>query len=417
MELYNTDSMGQRKLKKTIFTLNVDGYAPEITEFTYPLIKRYADKIGADFYIIKERKFPKFPPVYEKMQIYDLGRQMKNDWNIYIDSDALVHPDMFDVTEFISKDTVCHNGNDMANIRWRYDDYFRRDGRHIGSCNWLTIASDWCLDLWHPLDIPYEEALKNIFPIQNELNTVITREHLIDDYMLSRNIARFGLKFKRVDKIIEERGGGNYFWHQYTINIKEKVELMKNILATWEITDYKDPKIEGWTDLPELSWLYLMAKDMNCVAEIGAWKGRDAHALASACKGKVYAIDNFQANPSDGYATVPERFLIPKVGDSPAVDVEKEFIKNTKDFSNVDLIRLDSITASEKFEDNSIDMVWIDASHDYDSVVKDVKAWLPKCKKLFCGHDYDHETVKKALFDCLLKPAIGPGRIWYVIKG
>jgi hypothetical protein len=122
-------------IKKTIFTLNVDDYDPDITAITYPLIKKYAHKIRADFHTITERKSPDRPPVYEKLQIYDLAREMDLDWAIYLDSDALVHPDMFDITEFIGKDTVCHNGSDMANNRWRYDNYFRRDGRHIGSCN------------------------------------------------------------------------------------------------------------------------------------------------------------------------------------------------------------------------------------------------------------------------------------------
>ena len=37
-------------------------------------------------------------------------------------------------------------------------------------------------DLWRPLDdLTLAEALDNIFPIQAELNSVITREHLIDD--------------------------------------------------------------------------------------------------------------------------------------------------------------------------------------------------------------------------------------------
>jgi hypothetical protein len=222
-------------MKKTIFTLNVDDYAPGITAITYPLIERYAHKIGAEFHVIRDRKYPDCPPVFEKMQIYDLGRQQGNDWNIYIDSDALVHPDMFDVTEFIRKDTICHNGSDMANNRWRYDHYFRRDGRHIGSCNWFTVASDWCLDLWHPLDIPYEQALENIFPVQHELNTVVTREHLIDDYILSRNIARFGLKFTTVSKIMADLNDvGNYFWHQYTIDTAEKVRQMNEVLENWE---------------------------------------------------------------------------------------------------------------------------------------------------------------------------------------
>lgn len=223
--------------KKTIYTLNVDGYNKEITALTYPLIQKYADKIQADFFIISDRKWKEYAPVYEKLQIYYLQLKRKDDWSIYIDSDALVHPDMFDITEFIHKDTVCHNGNDMANNRWRYDRFFRRDGRHIGSCNWLTVASDWCRELWQPLeDITYQEALENIFPIQEELNTVITREHLIDDYVLSRNIAKYGFHFTTVMELMPKYNiPGNYFWHQYTIAGGEKVKQMKEVLNTWGV--------------------------------------------------------------------------------------------------------------------------------------------------------------------------------------
>jgi hypothetical protein len=224
-----------KKIKKTVFTLNVDDYAPEICELTYPYLKAYAEKIGADFFVITERKFPEMPPVYEKMQIWRLGHAMGNDWNIYIDSDALVHPETVDFTSLIGKDTVMHNGFDMASIRWKYDQYFLRDGRNIGSCNWLAIASDWCMDLWQPLDLPLEEALKNIYPTPNELANGITREHLIDDYTLSRNIARFGLKFKSILQLNEEVGpvGANFFWHQYTIPVPEKIVEMKKIIKSW----------------------------------------------------------------------------------------------------------------------------------------------------------------------------------------
>jgi hypothetical protein len=410
--------MWKKNVKKTIFTVNVDNYAPEITELTYPLIRRYAHKIKADFHIITDRKFPNRPPVYEKMQIYDLGREMENDWNIYIDSDALVHPDLFDVTEFITKDTVLHTGNDLASNRWRYDDYFRRDGRHIGSCNWFTVASNYCLDLWHPLDITYEEALENIFPIQNELNTVITRDHLIDDYMLSRNIARFGLKFTTMFALAEKhKDPGGYFWHQYTIGIKEKVEMMKNTLCVWGATDYKDPHIEGWMQKGELFWLYLMAKDMGSVAEVGIWKGKGTHALASGCKGQIHSIDNFKFAPTEEYLGFSEKFLIPFAGE-PSLDIEKMFKHSTKDLPNVELIKMDSVSAAEKFANNSVDMIWLDAGHDYSSVMADIKAWLPKCKKMLCGHDYDHESVRRALFDShlLVAQPWDNSRIWYVVK-
>lgn len=223
-------------MSKTIYTLNIDNYEPEITALTYPYIEKWAKKIGADFKIITDRKFPKWPVTYEKLQIHELGKD--SEWNIYIDSDALVHPDMFDITELMPKDTVLHRGADFAPNRWKYDNYFRRDGRNIGSGNWLTVASDWCLDLWRPFDdLTPEQAVNNIYPIQAELNSVITPDHLIDDYALSRNIARFGLKFKKLDNLLKEVGQENfkYFAHEYLMTHKEKIEYLKKAITNWKI--------------------------------------------------------------------------------------------------------------------------------------------------------------------------------------
>jgi hypothetical protein len=219
-------------MKKTIYTLNVDNYAPDICALTYPFIDKYAKKIGADFHVINERKYPDMPVTYEKLQVKELAEKAGNDWSIYIDSDTLVHPDTIDFTCHIHKDTVMHNGSDMANIRWRYDEVFLRDGRDIGSCNWLAIASDWCLDLWSPLDITLDQALDNIHPISIELANGITKEHLIDDYTLSRNIAKYGLKFITALDLMRQKGieSASFFWHQYTVPADEKVvEIRKNI--------------------------------------------------------------------------------------------------------------------------------------------------------------------------------------------
>jgi hypothetical protein len=232
--------MWQKKIKKAIFTLDVDNFDKEITAITYPLIERYAQKIGAEFVVISERKFPDWPPVYEKIQIYELGQQMENDWNIYIDADALIHPDLYDLTVIIPKDTVLHHGNDFAPIRWRYDRFFLRDGRHLGSGNWFTIASDWCIELWKPLDdLTLDEAKENIFPIQDEINAgVFDPSHLIDDYTLSRNIAKYGLKFAPLRKFMEQfglPGGGNYFYHNYLAPREGKIVEFKNVLRRWGV--------------------------------------------------------------------------------------------------------------------------------------------------------------------------------------
>jgi hypothetical protein len=224
--------------RKVIYTLRVGSYAPDICEITFPLLRAYAHKIGAEFEIINTRRWPDYPPVYEKLQIYDLAQEAGNQWSIYIDSDTLIHPDMFDVTDHLDRRTVCHNGRDMAGNRWRYDRFFRRDGRHIGSCNWFAAASDWCVDLWHPLDdLTLDQAIANIFPTVDEVNTgLIPASHLIDDYTLSRNIAKYGLRHTTITDIQAGFGlppGG--LWHVYNIPNEQKITLMRKVLKDWKL--------------------------------------------------------------------------------------------------------------------------------------------------------------------------------------
>jgi hypothetical protein len=224
-------------VKKTIYLLNIGDYAPELTDLTYPWIERYAKRIGADIFVMEERRSPEWPLTYEKLQIYDLSEQRGDDWMVYIDSDALIHPELPDVTELVPRDHVAHNANDWSVVRFTDDDYFRRDGRHIGSCNWFTIASSWCRDLWHPLELTPAQALEQIHVTVAE-KAFMSRGHLIDDFALSRNIARYGLKFTTLQDIW--RAGGlvrpDFFWHEYTITLEKKIENCEATMKKWGLT-------------------------------------------------------------------------------------------------------------------------------------------------------------------------------------
>jgi hypothetical protein len=224
-------------IKKTVFTLNIGNYCPEITAMTYPLIKEWCRKIDAEFFEITENKFPEWKSqTYNKLQVYELAQQMKNDWNIFLDYDAVVHPDMVDVTNLIQKDTVLHNGADYAMIRWKYDRFFKRDGRHIGSPTWFCVASDWCIELFKPLDdLTPEEAYSNIFPIVAESRNGYEPWRLIEDYVMSRNIAKYGLKFKSFIDLQEEqpRVKGDYLWHVYAMPLEQKIVEMRALLTRW----------------------------------------------------------------------------------------------------------------------------------------------------------------------------------------
>ena len=234
MLLYNANDMWEKKAKKTIYTLNFDNYQPEITKLTYPFMQNYAKKIDAEFVIIKERKFPDYPMMYEKLQLYELGRD--NDWNIYIDSDALIHPDLFDITEAIPGDTVMTYGADFANGRFKYDNYFRRDGRNLGLGNFITFAPKSCIDIWESLsDITIEEAISNIRMTHREEFLGHKPGYGIDDYVISRNVARYGIKFKTFLQLLNEinRPNDEYFCHNHLVSETEKLVLLKQKIKDW----------------------------------------------------------------------------------------------------------------------------------------------------------------------------------------
>jgi precorrin-6B methylase 2 len=145
--------------------------------------------------------------------------------------------------------------------------------------------------------------------------------------------------------------------------------------------------IEGWMKPVELDWLYKAAKGMQTIVEIGSWKGKSTAALCSACKGTVYSVDTFKGSASEKeeHAEAKQR------------DIYQDFKANTKQFKNLVSYKMTSLKASKKFKDKSVDMVFIDGEHTYEAVKQDIELWLPKCKKLICGHDYNYNDVAQAV--------------------
>ena len=146
--------------------------------------------------------------------------------------------------------------------------------------------------------------------------------------------------------------------------------------------------------------------------ELGVWKGHSVSYLAKCLKKrndtKVYAVDIFEKWDKN--------------------ENVKDEVKHINEIYNTNLKNMgvrDSITdiksiswdAASKFEDNSIDFVFIDADHTYESVVKDINSWLPKIKKggMISGHDYfTSDGVKRAVVELLGNvESIKKGNVWY----
>lgn len=208
-------------MKKLIHVVYINDYFPELWEMCYPSIKAYADRIGADLNIITERKFPEWHINYEKMQVYEDGKYA--DANFLLDADVLVHPQFPDFSTGITfPHHIAFNDNYHASTKFHVEDnlYFQRDGRDVGIASNAVISFKSTHDIWTPLSITPEQA-KQITYI---------REGDVDEYTLSLNMARYGLKYTG---ITWEEWQRNFFVHIGCGDRKIAVDLARKTLYNW----------------------------------------------------------------------------------------------------------------------------------------------------------------------------------------
>jgi len=230
-------------MSKTIFLLNIGKYNPKITKITYPLIEYYANKIGADIVKITKRKYPDFPITYEKFQIYDLA---SSEWNIYIDSDTCILPEFYDLTPFMDKSVVYSSENNIAPSRYRVDKYFLRSNSLFSVPTNFVYTSDWCMDAWKPVDdLTLEEIKHNIYKVPRDFkdsklcNDKFDLVYSVDDYLVSRNIAKYGLNTGNIGDIFKKIYGHSNlcYWSKYPLlSYDEKYRNL--IIFLWENKKY-----------------------------------------------------------------------------------------------------------------------------------------------------------------------------------
>jgi hypothetical protein len=80
------------------------------------------------------------------------------------------------------------------------------------------------------------------------------------------------------------------------------------------------------------------------------------------------------------------------------------FNKNINNAQISDIIttkRISSQDASNLYENESLDFIFIDANHTYESVINDLRSWFPKLKnnRSIAGHDYSWPGVRQAVIE------------------
>ncbi len=144
--------------------------------------------------------------------------------------------------------------------------------------------------------------------------------------------------------------------------------------------------IDGWMGEEELRWLSEQASKSRVIAEVGCWKGRTSLCLAESTSGVVFAVDHFKGSEEH------QEELKDKCNLWLAMEFCRNFNEAGINYIKCSLVMNPSLEASEMFVKNGVklDMVFLDASHDYTNVAKDILAWMPLVMKggILCGHDY-----------------------------
>lgn len=144
-------------------------------------------------------------------------------------------------------------------------------------------------------------------------------------------------------------------------------------------------------------------KDEYHFVEIGSWKGKSStymgvEIINSGKRIKFDCVDTWlgseeHTNPNSSYY---EPLLEIKDG------LYNRFLTNIEPLKSViNPIRMTSVEASKLFEDKTLDFVFIDGAHDYDSVFDDIQHWFPKVKVggYISGDDLDWRGVNMAVYD------------------
>jgi len=161
---------------------------------------------------------------------------------------------------------------------------------------------------------------------------------------------------------------------------------------------------DNWFNYGQFYDWIVRENDFKTFVEVGVWKGKSISHLASALVAKqgtdfeLYGVDWWDKLPKDSALWESHGEQIPALYEMYNYNLRKAGVRGHV----FDLVG-DSANMATFFKDGTVDFVYIDASHDYDSVCADIRAWLPKVRKngIIGGHDLTHPDVKRALETCL----------------
>lgn len=136
--------------------------------------------------------------------------------------------------------------------------------------------------------------------------------------------------------------------------------------------------------------------EVKTIIEVGSWLGASTMHMASLIPddGKVYAVDHWKGSIEHQPG---QQNWIPQLS-----YLYDQFLSNVVHAGLANKIipyRMDSLSAAKILNFVHADLIYIDASHDTESVYADLRAWYPYVKEhgIFCGDDWRATSVQEAI--------------------
>lgn len=146
----------------------------------------------------------------------------------------------------------------------------------------------------------------------------------------------------------------------------------------------KEPLIEVYNSRTGTLMRIFRDLDFKLGAEVGVAKGYFSKFLCEHIPHlKLYSIDAWEVWPGATHGETQKSF-----------EELYRAAKKRLDPFQCHIIRDWSMSAVNRFADESLDFVYIDAAHDYNAVYQDIREWSKKVRKggIVSGHDYISPT-------------------------
>lgn len=382
-----------KKSKLAIVTLVGGSFHEYMATKTHPSISAYAKKCKADFLVVRSDD-PNDKITWNKFHLVSLLKTYSR--ILYLDTDIFIRDSAQSLFKVVPSDCVGMFNELPYNATWVntvYPKYLSTLGLSV------ERYFDW-ISYYNSGIILFSRGHEKLFsyPVEEK---AFENERLLcgDQNYFNINIRRYELPIYDIgaeyNAFYEKREGETIFgvsvsdvkimhfagsFKTHDIESGESTVKLDNIFKESYFRTGPKHLMRASGDMQRgLQSLIGRLPVGITMAEIGSFAGESTQRFSKRCS-RVYAVDAWEEECIWGISS-----------NETSENIENRFDDVMRESGNIVKVKGRSDQVFSKFEDESLDFIYIDCCHSYAGVRSDLQNWLPKVKigGLVGGHDYN----------------------------